>query len=187
MNITDRHLDRLNLTNLIQQKLDHAPVPGVKLSALGWSSDVQDQLDKVTDVLFALFVLYAMSMGLTGLSMLGGLLAAACQPNPRPLVVANLGSASLGTLALAVASVVVSVVATRGVDTVNAKAGVMGVQAEPGWELLVLSWVAAAVALVVTLFWALRLVLQKRRAASEAAAAAAAAAAEEKGGEDKGE
>ncbi|KAF4126855.1 Ca2+ regulator and membrane fusion protein Fig1 [Geosmithia morbida] len=162
--------NRLNLTALIERKLDSAPVD-VNLSDLGWSSSVQEQLDKVNDALFALFVMYAMVMGFSGLSMLAGALGVAVPSTHgnRLVVVANLGLASLDTLVIMIASIIVTVAVTKGVDEINDKAGDIGISVAAGTKFLILTWVTAVLTLAVTLFWAARLVVNKRRAAAAAA------------------
>ena len=90
----------------------------VNLADLGWESKIQEKLDKINDVLLGLFVLFVLGMGFSGLALLG-CVPAALFPQTRVLPTVNLAASSLAFLSLAIASIIVTVAATKGVDEIN--------------------------------------------------------------------
>lgn len=113
-----------------------------------------------------------MAMGLAGLSVLANA-AALFLPPLTAVVLANLGLASLAAIACLVGSLVVSIGGTRGASEINDPGARVGLVAEAGTKMMVLTWVATAMMFVVAGFWLLRFVAiwRARKAAASTATA----------------
>lgn len=134
----------------------------INLSDLGWTDDIQDKIDILNDALMGLFILYVLGMGFSGIGMLACLVAGLV-PERRSVALTNLVVASLATLALLIASILVTVAVTKGVDEINDAAEDIGVKVSRGNGFLAISWVAAGVMLCALVFWAVRFCSLKRK------------------------
>lgn len=135
----------------------------VNLADLGWESKIQEKLDKINDVLLGLFVLFVLGMGFSGLALLG-CVPAALFPQTRVLPTVNLAASSLAFLSLAIASIIVTVAATKGVDEINDAAEEVGVNVERGTKFMAITWVATGAMLSAAVFWAVKFVGVRREA-----------------------
>jgi hypothetical protein len=128
---------------------------------LGWDEKIQDKLDIINDALLGLFILYVLSMGFSGIAVLG-CLAAVVLVDSKILVLVNLLASALATLCLLIASILITVVLTKGVNEVNDIAEEIGVHVEKGDKFLILTWVAAGVMIAPMVFWAVRFFVMRR-------------------------
>ena len=127
----------------------------VNLADLGWESSIQDKLDKLNDVLLGLFILFVLGMGFSGLALLG-CAPAFLLPQRRIVPTVNLATSFLSFLCLVIASVILTVAATKGVDEINDVAEEIGVNVERGNKFMAISWVATGAMLSTAIFWAVR-------------------------------
>ena len=116
--------NRLNLTEILDQQLRVGPVE-VSLADFDWPSDVQDAIQMLNNVLLGLFVLYVLTMAFSGLTILGTLVAVFLMS--RGVILINMIIASLGMLTSTIASIIVTVVMTRGIDELNDAAQDIGI------------------------------------------------------------
>ncbi|KAG9255854.1 actin cortical patch SUR7/pH-response regulator pali [Emericellopsis atlantica] len=143
---------RFNLSKILDKKMSLGPVE-VSINDLGWTPEVQDKLDILNDALLGLFILYVLGMGFSGLAILG-CIAAFFLPEKRTVHLANFVIATLGALSLLVASILVTVAVTKGVDEINDVAEEINIEVDRGNKFLIISWVAAGVLLTSVIFWA---------------------------------
>ncbi|KAI1093564.1 hypothetical protein F5B19DRAFT_127637 [Rostrohypoxylon terebratum] len=148
---------QFNLTSVIQKELNQGPLH-LSASTIPIPEKVQEAIDYLNSFLLATFVLYVLGAGFAGLSFLSCVAALTLvrrQPVGRIVVIGNIVLAGLGTLALALASAVVTGIAKKGVGEINDAGGEVGIRAVEGTKLMIVSWVAFAVMLVATAFWGL--------------------------------
>lgn len=159
--------NRLDLDTLISAELSAGPLDDLSLADINWPQEVQDALDVLNGALLAVFVFYVLTMAFSGLLILasaGSILA----PNSRALVIANLALAALGALVSAVASILITVAVTRGIDELNRYTADVGIHGQRGTSFLVLTWVTTGCMFGVLAFWSTSCCLltrQRRRAA----------------------
>jgi uncharacterized membrane protein len=94
-------------------------------------------------------------MGFSGLAILG-CIAAFFLPEKRSVSIANFVVTTLGALSLIIASILVTVAVTKGVNEINDAAEDIDVQIHRGNKFLIISWVAAGVLLTSMIFWAIK-------------------------------
>jgi hypothetical protein len=152
--------NRVNLTDVLSHELELGPFH-LNLAQLHWPSGIQNQLDKLNRLLLAVFVLYVLGAGLSGLAMIGA--AAAIFTALRGAVtLSNFAVALLAALALAVGAVITTVAAKEGADTINDFGAEVGVVAVAGQQFIVISWVAFAVMAAATIYWTAEFFLARR-------------------------
>ena len=112
-------------------------------------------------MLLGLFILYVLSICFTGLAFLACAVGLV-MPDRRFVCLLNLGLSILGGLTLLIASILLTVANTVGINKVNEFADELGIKAAGGTKFLILSWVAAAVMLSCMVFWISRYCTVKR-------------------------
>ncbi|KYK59486.1 SUR7 protein [Drechmeria coniospora] len=153
--------NRLNLTELLDSELK---VGSLKLSLgdLNWQDSIQDKLDIINDALYAIFIVYVLAMGLSGLSFLLHI-AGFLLPDRTIIVLVNFAVASLAALACVIGSILVSVLGSKGVDKLNEKGQNVGLSATRGKKFFILSWIATVFMMFISVFWLVHLVFQRRQ------------------------
>ncbi|KAI1447645.1 hypothetical protein F5Y02DRAFT_415643 [Annulohypoxylon stygium] len=147
----------LNLTDIIQKELNKGPL-NLSASVIPIPDKVQEAIDYLNSFLLATFVLYVLGAGFAGLSFLSCIVVLTLvrrAPVSSTVAIGNIVLAGLGTLALALASAVVTGISKKGVSEINDAGDDVGISAIEGKKLLIVSWVAFAVMLVATAFWSL--------------------------------
>lgn len=134
----------------------------LNLADLGWDERIQDRLDTINDALMALFILYVLGMGFSGLGVLGSA-AAFIFAESKIIVLFNLATSALATIALLVGSILITVAVTKGVSEINDIAEEIGVHVERGNKFLIITWIAAGLIIVPMIFWAVRFAAIKRQ------------------------
>ncbi|KAM4056733.1 SUR7/PalI family protein [Hirsutella rhossiliensis] len=153
---------RLNLTRMLDHDLGVGPVR-VNLADMDWTESLQDKLDILNNALLALFTIYVLAMGFSGLSMLlnvGALLL----PAKTAMVLVNLAVASMGGLACIIGSTIITVAGSKAVKHINEKGARVGLSAERGFKFHILGWVATGFMLAVTAFWLVQFLIIKLKA-----------------------
>jgi len=151
---------RLNLTEMIDKELSAGPIE-LNLADFGWDERIQDKIDILNDALLGLFILYCLGMGFSGIAILG-CIAAFILAESKIIVLVNFFVSSLAVLSLLVASILVTVAVTRGVDEINDVAEEIGVNVEMGTKFLIITWVAAGVMIAPVIFWAVRFCVMRK-------------------------
>ena len=104
---------------------------------------VQDGLDSLSAALNASFVLYAIGVGASGLLILLSLVMLF-----KPSTILSLlaiATAGIGFLALMLASIVITIVQNKTVETINDKGKKVGLEAYKGGKYHSLTWTSVAV------------------------------------------
>ncbi|KAJ6444423.1 SUR7 protein [Purpureocillium lavendulum] len=159
--------NRLNLTAMLDHELSVGSLK-LNLADINWPDGVQDKLDILNDALLGLFVLYALGMGLSGLSMFASV-AAFLLPGRPAIVQANLVFASLGGLSCLIGSIIISVAGSKGVREINDKGARVGLSAERGMKFYILTWITTGFMLGVSVFWLAQFMALRRKKKAEVA------------------
>lgn len=125
------------------------------LADIKWPPEIQEKLDVINDLLLGLFIVYVIGMGFSGLAVIGSLVALILAVS-RLVVLLNFTFSVLGAVALVAGSIIVTVGGTKGIDELNKVADDVGVHASRGSKFLTISWIAAAMMLLATVFWTVR-------------------------------
>ncbi|EDO00622.1 hypothetical protein SS1G_14492 [Sclerotinia sclerotiorum 1980 UF-70] len=120
-------------------------------TAMCWPSAIQDGLDTLSAAMNATFVFYCIGIAAAGLAIFTSL--AAIFITGRLFSFLNWGLASLSLLALAIASIIVTVLQDKAADIINKFGNDIGVYAYKGHKYLTLTWVATAIIAVATIVW----------------------------------
>ncbi|KAM0146004.1 hypothetical protein ACHAQE_010965 [Botrytis cinerea] len=120
-------------------------------TAMCWPSAIQDGLDTLSTAMNATFVFYCIGVAGAGLAILTSL--AAIFITGRIFSFLNWGLASIALLALAIASIIVTVLQNKAAHIINKFGNDIGVYAYKGQKYLILTWAATAVIAVATIAW----------------------------------
>lgn len=153
--------DRLNLTEILDQELKVGPVR-LSLADLKFPSGIQRQINKLNSLLTAVFVLYVLGIGFSGISMILCAVGFFLTLN-RLLMLSNLAVASLAGFAYMLGSLITTIGANEGADTITDVGETVGVSARAGQKFIVISWVAFALATATTIYWFAELWIERRR------------------------
>lgn len=152
---------RFNLTKLLDHELKVGPFE-ISLADLNWPDEIEDAVDLLNTGIIAMFVVFVLSIGFSGLSMLG-CMAAFFLSGRRWVTTANLAIASLGALCLLIGSIVITVAAHKGVKELNKYGDSVGLSATKGNKLIAITWVSAAFMMAVALYWVAQIYIAKRQ------------------------
>jgi len=139
--------------NILTLELKH----GINLSDLNWPQEVDDAVKAVRVSMRAMFVLYCLAVGLTGLGFFTSIVSMLTHGKVSTMV--NAMIAFLACFTLLISSSVATGVARKIVGAVNHYGNKVGVEAYLGIKFLALTWVSTVLMLFSTLLW---LVLVRR-------------------------
>ena len=127
----------------------------MNLADLGLTEDLQRQLDKIPRLFQALSAIYILAIVLSGLSLLFATARQFLQP-PYVLLASltSTTTAVVGVLGLLISNVLVAASVRPAADKINAFGQDIGLLASGGWKFLIVTWVAFASMVIVTVFWA---------------------------------
>ncbi|KAF6842275.1 SUR7 protein [Colletotrichum musicola] len=150
----------VNLTEMLDQELSIGPLR-VSLADLNWPDDIEDTLDKVNKFLLAIFILYVVGIGFSGLSILGSL--AAFFLGFRKLVtITNFVFTVLASIAFLAGSLITTIGAKEGAKQINDIGDDIGISAEAGQKFMIISWVAFAVIAAAAVYWVAQFCVGRR-------------------------
>ncbi|KFA60511.1 hypothetical protein S40285_07870 [Stachybotrys chlorohalonatus IBT 40285] len=158
--------NRIDLDDMIAAELSAGPLEDLSLEDINWPEEVQTALDMLNGALLAVFIFYVLTMAFSGLlifTSVGSFFA----PGSRALVITNLTLAALGAIASTVASTLITVAVTEGINELNRYTDDVGIRGERGNNFLIITWVTTACMLGVLVFWSTSCCLlarQRRRA-----------------------
>ncbi|KAI1498734.1 actin cortical patch SUR7/pH-response regulator pali [Biscogniauxia marginata] len=172
---------QLNLTEVLTREIDAGPLD-INVADIPLPDAIAETVEYLNSFLLALFILYVLGSGFSGLSFLGAVVALTLRHRRssssnsnsiigvgRGAMLANGALAGLAALALAIGSAVATAVSRRGVAEINERGAGAGVSAIPGEKFLIVSWVAFAVMFVTLLFWTVPCCLPRTRGGHGAA------------------
>ncbi|KAL6836631.1 actin cortical patch SUR7/pH-response regulator pali [Trichoderma sp. SZMC 28015] len=142
---------RFNLTSLMDHQLSLGPLH-ISLAKIHWPGSIQLKIDALNAALMALFVLYVLGVGFSGLAML------ACIPaivlgDKRILLMVNTGLASLAAFFITIASIVATAAGSVAVNAINTEGKPVTVVATNGTKFYTITWVTATLMILSSLFW----------------------------------
>ncbi|CAH0051991.1 unnamed protein product [Clonostachys solani] len=153
---------RLDLETIINNQLSLGPFD-IKLPNLGWTDDIQANLDTLNEALLGFFVLYVLGITFCGLSILI-CLAAFVKPQHKRVALSAVLISLTAASVLVTASIIATVVTTKGIDRMNRLTRHIGVEVQGGQKFLALTWTSAVAILLAFMFWGIKyLIIRKRR------------------------
>lgn len=158
-------IERLNLTALLDHELSVGPIK-LNLADIQWPDSVQDSIDTLNSALLALFIIFVLGAGFSGLSALATVFAL-WKPELRRVILVNFTLASLGFFSILIGSALAAIAANKGAAKINEKGGKIGLTAERGTKFSIISWIATVFMAVVTLFWVGKFFASRREARKE--------------------
>jgi uncharacterized membrane protein YagU involved in acid resistance len=147
--------DAFNLQDVIETELSLGPFD-LSLEDIGWSDDIQNQVDKINDVLLAMFILYVLGMAFSIIGVITAVLSFVWA-HKRSLVLINLGVIGIAMACLVVGSIIVTVAVTEGIDKINDLGEDIGISVNRGNNFLAITWAAAGLTIVSFLIWCFQL------------------------------
>lgn len=129
------------------QKLPNIPVPEDLLRV---PDDIKDAVNILNGFLLALFVFFVLGAGLAGLSVIFCLVAFIS--TSRLWIWVNVATAALAALALAVGSIITTVMAKRA-ESINEKGQEVGITASAGTKFMAITWASFALMIIALFFW----------------------------------
>ncbi|KAJ0305180.1 hypothetical protein COL5a_010217 [Colletotrichum fioriniae] len=150
----------VNLTKMLDQELEIGPL-SLSLSDLNWPDTIEDAMDKVNKALLAIFVLYVMGIGFSGLAILGSL-AAFFLGFKKRMTLTNFAFAFLAALVLFAGSLVTTIGAKDGAKQITDIGEDVGISAKVGQKFMIISWVAFAVMFAASVYWVTQFCAERR-------------------------
>jgi hypothetical protein len=147
-------------TAIIQQKLNESGVD-ITLDDLNWPEDIQKGIDALNALETTMFVLYCIAIGFIGISFLAALPAVFAAGRLAACV--NVMFASLGFLAIGLASALVTAVIVKASNIINKYGREIGLEAQRGGKFLTITWVATGLMLLALVFWMFEVCFGHRR------------------------
>uniref|UniRef100_A0A0B7KGA8 SUR7 protein n=1 Tax=Bionectria ochroleuca TaxID=29856 RepID=A0A0B7KGA8_BIOOC len=135
----------------------------IKLPDLGWTDDIQANLDSLNEALLGFFVLYVLGITFCGLSI-PICLAAFVKPQHKKVVLSAVFISLAAASVLVAASIIATVMTTKGITRMNLLTRHIGVEVQGGHKFLGLTWTSAVAILLAFMFWGIKyLIIRKGR------------------------
>jgi len=150
-----------DITKEINDELESSKLH-VNISSLGWSDDIQNDLNKLNTALDALFVLYVIGIAAAGIAIIAALVALFLHGS-RLISFGNWGLASLSFVTLLIASIIITVIQIEAAHIINKHGNDIGVYAYRGTKYLILTWVAVAVMFLASAAWVVEFCVGRRQ------------------------
>ncbi|KAL7915856.1 actin cortical patch SUR7/pH-response regulator pali [Trichoderma velutinum] len=140
-----------NLTSIMDHQLSVGPIH-ISLAKIHWPSSIQLKIDALNSALMALFVLYVLGVGFSGLAML------ACLPafvlgDKRVILMVNTALASLAAFIITLASIISTAAGSVAVNAINVEGKPVSVVATNGTKFYTITWVTSALMILSSAFW----------------------------------
>lgn len=135
----------------------------LNLSDINWPDKIQEGINELNTALDATFVLYAIAIAASGLSIITALIAVLVNGS-RLISFGNWGLASISFLAYLISSIMITVGQIKGANIINEYGNDIGVYAYKGIKYLTITWVAAGVMALSSLFWIVEFCIGRKQA-----------------------
>lgn len=145
---------------MLDQELSVGPLR-LSLADLDWPDTIEDALDKVNKALLAIFILYVLGIGFSGLAILGSL-AAIFLSSSKGVTIVNFIFAILAAVVLFAGSLVTTIGAREGTKQINDLGDDIGLSADVGTKFMIISWVAFAVMAAAAVYWVTQCCVTRR-------------------------
>jgi uncharacterized membrane protein (UPF0182 family) len=109
----------------------------------------------------AIFIFYVLGIGFAGCAILGSI-GAFVMPFKRLVTMSNFVITALSSLCFLIGSVITTIGAKEGAETISDFGEDVGVSASAGEKFIVISWVSFAVMAVATVYWMADFCLERR-------------------------
>ncbi|KAH6692425.1 actin cortical patch SUR7/pH-response regulator pali [Plectosphaerella plurivora] len=144
--------NRVNLTELIDGELQAGPLH-ISLAEINWPSQVDDAISTVNKILLAIFILYCLAIGFSGLAMITALAAGVLDPRRSVVKIVNTILVLLAFIVLLAASIGVTVGGKIAEDKIDEFGGDIGISADRGMGFLAFTWAAFGTIAVALIYW----------------------------------
>ncbi|KAI1415784.1 hypothetical protein F5Y13DRAFT_206724 [Hypoxylon sp. FL1857] len=153
-----------NLTDVLQKEIDAGPLK-INATNIPIPDSIRETIDYLNSFLLAIFILYVLGSGFSGLSFLSCIIVLTLRRDSigRGTTVINAALTALAALSLAIGSAIATAISKKGVSEINSAGDDAGISAVEGTKFMIISWVAFAVMFVALLFWSVSCCLPRRR------------------------
>ncbi|KAL7921197.1 actin cortical patch SUR7/pH-response regulator pali [Trichoderma austrokoningii] len=143
--------NRFNLTEMLNHELSIGPLD-INLADIDWPDSIEDKIRDLNSALLVLFVFFVLGVGFSGLSML------ACIPalllgDKKIILLTNGAFASLAATCIVLGSAVVTAASSIVASAINKAGEKISLVATTGTKFFTISWVAAVLMIITSLFW----------------------------------
>ncbi|KAH8681361.1 actin cortical patch SUR7/pH-response regulator pali [Xylariales sp. PMI_506] len=144
---------QFNLTAALDHELDIGPLH-LNTDELDLPQDLVDAVNYLNGFLLAIFILYCIGSGFSGLSFLACIaILTVARDVTGVTALINTALTGLAALALMIGSAISTGVAKKGASEINNYGEDVGISAIVGKNFLIISWVSFAVMFVASLYW----------------------------------
>lgn len=153
----------MNISAMLDKELSFGPF-NLSLSDLGITSDLQGKLNDLPKLFEALAAIFIVSVGLSGLAIIGSLAGLFLVPSAgRKVVIVNFILALLSMLFLLIGGLLTSVGGSEAQKEIKKKGGDdIGLVMNLGKKFEAVTWAAFALMLLATLYWVYEFVVATR-------------------------
>ncbi|RKF83424.1 putative sur7 protein [Golovinomyces cichoracearum] len=149
------------IADIIDKQLQVGPLH-IGLDKLKWPDSIQKKFDELSTALHAALAFYAISVVAAGISIFTGLVLL-FGSDSLLLSLVNMACLFLSFFSLFIASIIITVVNSKSLKTVNENGNKIGLYAYKGHKYLALTWSSMAVMLLAVLSFAALMLTRKRR------------------------
>ena len=149
-----------NATQTLQDELDKAGID-ISLQDLHWPHAIQDGINTLKLSFKVVFVMYAIGIAATGLSLLGS--AAGLFMEGHLIALLNILLAQLAFLCMLIASAIVTWAATKATNVINEYGKDIDVNATRGGGFIAITWVSTVALFIGSIGWVVELFVHKRK------------------------
>ncbi|KAK7927966.1 hypothetical protein PG985_004964 [Apiospora marii] len=142
---------QFNLSSVLDREIEVGPLD-LNPADLKIPDSIQEAINYVNGFLLAVFVLYVIGIGFSGIVFL--LCIGAITIGPSTLFsVASAITATLAALALGIASAIATAIAKKGASEINDNGDEVGISAKAGGKFMIITWVAFGAIVVALVSW----------------------------------
>lgn len=134
----------------------------LNLGDLQWPESIQNEINKLNELLLAIFIFYVLGIGFSGLGVIFCLAAIFMAMGKFP-VFTNFVVAFLAAVVLAVGSAISTVASKEGSKEINKYGSSVSVVATMGNKFITITWVAFATMAAATLYWIVEFCVHRRQ------------------------
>ncbi|KAK7956877.1 sur7 protein [Apiospora aurea] len=142
---------QFNLSSVLDREIEVGPLD-LNPADLKIPEGIQEAINYLNGFLLAIFALYVIGIGFSGIVFL--LCIGALTIGPSTLFsVASAITATLAALALGIASAISTAIAKKGASEINDKGDDVGISAKAGGKFMIITWVAFGSIVVALISW----------------------------------
>ncbi|KAK8106267.1 hypothetical protein PG999_009626 [Apiospora kogelbergensis] len=142
---------QFNLSSVLDREIEVGPLD-LNPADLKIPDGIQEAINYLNGFLLAIFVLYVIGIGFSGIVFLLCIGALIIGPSTM-FSVASAITATLATLALGIASAISTAIAKKGASEINDKGDDVGISAKAGGKFMIITWVAFGSIVIALVSW----------------------------------